>query len=230
MEDVDRLPDHLAHLDRQVSFQLLERLFGPRIHVLDFQVEVGIHQVDRRIIDHLLDPGEVAHPRQGGELIRGRAADDPQGFEPKGGDFHVLGREEVEGSSDLTVAHHGQGDGRPDSGTARQRGAAAVVQFADVGDVEQVAEPPGAAIEALPLLEPRGARQPLELVVHPAGFDREDQGILRGVDRPVRRIGPAELLADRIECGADDVLDCLGADDRAERVDHRLGVGIGLRQ
>ena len=50
------------------------------------------------------------------------------------------------------------------------------------------------------------------------------------VDGPVRRVGPAELLADRVQRGADDVVDRLGPDDRVDRVDHGLGVGIGLRE
>ena len=155
---------------------------------------------------------------------------DPQGGEPRRGDLHGLGREEVERADDLAVAHHGQGDRRLDPGAARQRGAAAVVQLAEVGDVEQVAEPPGPAVEALSLAEPRRARQPLELVVDPARLQREDQRVLHRIDRPVRRVGPAELLADRVQRGADDLVDRLGPDDRVDRVDHGLGVGVGLRQ
>ena len=76
----------------------------------------------------------------------------------------------------------------------------------------------------------RRAGQPLKLVVDPPRFQREDQGVFRRIDRPVRSIGPAELLADRVQRAADDVVDRLGPDDGIDRVDHGLCVGVGLSQ
>ena len=76
VEHVDRVADHLVDLDRQVRLEPLERLLGLRVHVLDLQVEVGVHHVDRRVVDHLLDPVQVALSGQLGDLVRGEPADD----------------------------------------------------------------------------------------------------------------------------------------------------------
>ena len=125
----------------------------------------------------------------------------------------------------LAVAEDRQGNSRSDPGPAGQRGAAAIAQLAQVVDVDQVALPPGPAVEPFPLAKPGGAGMPLKLVVDPTRLEREDQGMLRRIDRPVRRVGPAELLANRIQRAADHVVDRPGPDDRGDRVDHRLGVG-----
>ena len=119
---------------------------------------------------------------------------------------------------------------RSDPGPARQGGAAAIAKLAQVLDEEQLALPPGPAVEPFPFAEPRGTRMPLKLVVDPPRIEREDQGVLRGIDRPVGGIGPAEGLANRVQRAADDVVDRVGPDDGVGRLDHGPRVGGGIRQ
>ena len=91
-------------------------------------------------------------------------------------------------------------------GPARQRSPAAIAKLAEILDIEQVAVPPGTAVEPFAFAEPRGAGMPLKVVVNPPRFEREDQGVLGRIDRPVRSISPAEGLADGVQRSPHDIV------------------------
>ena len=114
---------------RDILDRLDERYPGFRARVCEESGEL------RRFINIYVDGEDV-------RFLDNLSTSVPERAEPSLGALHGLGREEVERAGHLAVAHHGQGDRRPDPGPARQRRAAAVVQLAQVGDVEQVAQSP----------------------------------------------------------------------------------------
>ena len=56
VENIDVLANHIFHFDRQKGFQRLQRFAGCRIHILNLQIEVRAHHVDRRVFHHGHDP------------------------------------------------------------------------------------------------------------------------------------------------------------------------------
>jgi hypothetical protein len=71
---------------------------------------------------------------------------------------------------------------------------------------------------------------PLKLIVDPPRFELEDQGVFFLINRPVRSVGPAECLPNRIQRATDDVIDRAGPDDGICRLDHGPCIGCGIGQ
>ena len=218
VEDVDRLADHLLGLAPAGTASIrLSSFDRRRVHVPDLQVAVGEHHVRRGVLEHpaladhleLLGRGCVILSEASRPMAR-RASSRSRVMAT------AVGGEEVHRADDLAVPEDRQADRRPEPGAAGDRGPAAVGQLAEVVDVDELAPLPGPAVEPLALAEPGRAGDPGELGVDLARLQREDQRLLRRVDRPVRPVGPAELAADRVEGRPDDLVDRLGPDDRLD--------------
>src|SRR5437763_1350198 len=133
----------------------------------------------------LVEPRLLVDPLQG---RGGQPAHVPQRVQPalrRGDPF--LGQE-VHGAEDPVAQHDREADARLQPAPARDRGAGAGLHLAQVGDEDQVAGLPRLAVEALTLAEPRLGRHAAEFLADRARILDEPEGLVVGVDLPVRSV------------------------------------------